>query len=58
MRIWEFSKDDSGANMVEYALLVALIGVAAIGSIFPAISNGINSIFNKAGETLVNTAGS
>ena len=40
-----FIKDESGAGMVEYALLVALIGVALIGTIL-ALTSGINTAFN------------
>ena len=40
-------KDESGAGMVEYALLVALIGVLLIGTLV-ALAGGINSTFNTA----------
>jgi Flp pilus assembly pilin Flp len=52
MRVWQFWSDDSGANMVEYALLVALIGIACVGTIFPGIRDGVASIFNAAGNPL------
>lgn len=34
--------------MVEYALLVSLIAIVCVGSIFPGIRNGIQSIFAEA----------
>ncbi len=40
-------KDESGAGMVEYALLVALVGVLLIGTMV-ALTGGINSAFNSA----------
>ncbi len=40
-------KDESGAGMVEYALLVALIGVVLIATLV-ALAGGINSTFNTA----------
>ena len=40
-------KDESGAGMVEYALLVALVGVLLIGTLV-ALSSGITSAFNTA----------
>ena len=40
-------KDESGAGIVEYALLVALIGVILIGTLV-ALAGGINTTFNTA----------
>ncbi len=40
-------KDESGAGMVEYALLVALIGVLLIATLV-ALSGGIAATFNTA----------
>ncbi|MCH9053516.1 MAG: Flp family type IVb pilin [Proteobacteria bacterium] len=40
-------KDESGAGMVEYALLVALIGVLLIATLV-ALAGGINGAFNTA----------
>ncbi len=45
--IKRFVRDEEGANMVEYALLVALIGVLLIGTI-TALKDGIDSAFTKA----------
>ena len=40
-------KDESGAGMVEYALLVALVGVLLIATLV-ALAGGINTTFNTA----------
>ncbi len=40
-------KDESGAGMVEYALLIALVGILLIGTLV-ALAGGINSAFNSA----------
>ena len=40
-------KDESGAGMVEYGLLVALVGVLLIGTIV-ALTGGIATAFNTA----------
>ena len=40
-------KDESGAGMVEYALLIALVGILLIATLV-ALAGGINSTFNTA----------
>lgn len=50
-KIRNFFKDESGANMVEYALLVALIGVALIGTV-TALTGGITGTFTTATTAL------
>ncbi len=40
-------KDESGAGMVEYSLLVALVGVLLIGTII-SLTGGIATAFNSA----------
>lgn len=47
--------EDEGAGMVEYALLVGLIGVMLVGAL-TVLRGGIGNLFNKASNTL-NTAG-
>lgn len=42
-----FVKEESGATMVEYAILVALIAVAVI-AIVTTLGNKIDSTFQKA----------
>ena len=45
-----FAKDESGQDLLEYALLVALIALVAFGAIQMA-GNSVNSIFsNIAGK--------
>jgi len=44
------SKDDAGASLVEYALLLALIAVVAIGALAflgGAVSNTLNNVANN-----------
>ncbi len=48
-------KDESGAGMVEYSLLVALVGVLLIGTIV-ALTGGINTAFNTALTPMGGTA--
>lgn len=47
--------DEEGAGMVEYALLVGLIGVTLIAAITP-LRNAISDIFGRA-STALNSAG-
>ena len=45
--------DESGATMVEYALLVVLIGlIAATGA--NLLGNGLNDLFSKIGSVVSN----
>ena len=46
-KIRNFFKDESGAGMVEYGLLVALIGVVLIGTI-NLLTGGLTNTFSKA----------
>ncbi len=47
-------KDESGAGMVEYSLLVALVGVLLILTIY-ALTQGIGTAFNTATTALGGT---
>jgi pilus assembly protein Flp/PilA len=49
--IQAFWKDEQGASMAEYALLMALIAVATIGAI-TALRDQIITIFNSATSTM------
>lgn len=51
-----FFKDESGATMVEYALLVALISVAA-GAIILAVGSEVKDAFQSV-ENCLKTPGS
>ena len=53
-KLINFFKDDEGAGLVEYALLVALIAVVTIAAI-NGLQNGIEGVFNNAAGQL-NTA--
>jgi pilus assembly protein Flp/PilA len=43
--------DDSGQDLIEYALVAALIALSAIGAM-TALTNKINNEFNKVGNSL------
>jgi pilus assembly protein Flp/PilA len=47
-RIW---KDDSGQDLIEYALMAGFVAVAA-GAIMPGVSSSISSIFSKVGSVM------
>jgi pilus assembly protein Flp/PilA len=48
-----FGREESGATMVEYALLVVLIGlIAATGA--NVLGNGLNVLFSKIGSVVSN----
>lgn len=47
----KFINDESGATMVEYAILVALIAVAAIVIIL-AVGQQVNNAFQKVSDEL------
>ena len=46
-----YSKDESGATMIEYALIGALISIAAI-SVLPNIGGDIKDTFNRMNDAL------
>lgn len=46
-----FMNDEEGAGMVEYALLVALIGILLIGAI-GLLTGAIGNVFGNAQTTL------
>ena len=46
-------RNEEGAGMVEYALLVALIGIILIG-VIGFLTGAIDGVFNNAGNTLNN----
>jgi pilus assembly protein Flp/PilA len=45
--------DDSGQDLIEYALVAALIGIAAV-SAMRVLSNTIGNTFNSVGNSLTN----
>lgn len=48
MRLW---KEEEGQDLIEYALLIVLIGLAAAAA-FPTIGKTINTIFTNANTCL------
>src|SRR3954467_11364661 len=59
LRTWleaKFGKDEEGASMVEYILLVALIALAVIAAVV-FLKDQVNSKFNQSGSSL-SSAGS
>jgi pilus assembly protein Flp/PilA len=53
MRLW---KEEEGQDLIEYALLVALIAVIAAAA-FPPVGNAIHTIFETAETCLTSTTG-
>ena len=50
-RFRSFAKDDSGQDVLEYALLVALIALVAVGAV-AAAGTQVNTIFNSIASQL------
>ena len=50
-KLINFFKDEEGATMVEYALMLALIAIVCIVAV-TAIGNNANSTFNTAATKL------
>ncbi|MGC8883005.1 MAG: Flp family type IVb pilin [Bryobacteraceae bacterium] len=55
--IWKLRiyKDTRGQDLIEYALMVGFIAVAA-GAVIPGVVTSIRSIFEKISGALVNSA--
>ena len=51
-RLW---REETAQGMAEYALLAALVAVAAIGAI-TLLGNNITDVFNSVGNELVNAS--
>ena len=57
VRSWlttKFARDDRGANLVEYILLVSLIAMAVIAAVV-FVGGQLGNSFNTAGSKLSNT---
>lgn len=50
-RARDFSRNDEGATMVEYGLMVALIAIVCIGAV-TTIGTNLNSVFVDIGNSL------
>jgi pilus assembly protein Flp/PilA len=51
----QFIKDESGQDLIEYALVAGLIGLAAVtamGSLGKTISNGFNTVGTQLSTSL------
>ena len=44
--MYRFGRDDEGASLVEYAILVALIAIVAIAAV-QSLGNGITQVFQN-----------
>jgi pilus assembly protein Flp/PilA len=55
-RLQVFAQDDSGQDLLEYALLVALIALVAVAAVTTA-GTQVNNIFTKIGTALTTAAG-
>lgn len=47
-----FLKDESGQDLVEYALLLVFLSLAAI-AIIPTLGNTVNAVFSRANSSLI-----
>jgi len=50
-KLINFFKDEEGATMVEYALMLALIAIVCIGAV-TAIGDSANTTFNDAASNM------
>ena len=51
LRLQSLSKDEEGATMIEYGLLVALIAVVLIG-VITLLGEGLDGIFGEAKDAI------
>jgi pilus assembly protein Flp/PilA len=51
--LWQ---DTEGQDLVEYALMVGMVAVAAVAAM-PALSTSISTVFSKVSSTLTSAAG-
>lgn len=52
MKLPSFATDTQGQDLVEYALLLVFVALAAI-SMLPVLGNAINSVFSQSTSALV-----
>jgi len=50
-----FANDESGQDLIEYALIAGLIAVGAIAAM-TLLSNNIGTTFNSAGNSITNAS--
>jgi pilus assembly protein Flp/PilA len=54
MRIW---KDESGQDLIEYALMAGFVAVAA-GALMPSVASSVSTIFSKISSVMSGASGS
>ena len=54
-RVKDFLKDETGQDLVEYALLLVFVALAAI-AVLPVLGKAVNNVFSQSASSL--TAGS
>ena len=50
--IKKFIRDEEGQDLVEYALLLVFIALAAI-AVLPTLGSAINNVFSRSASTLI-----
>ena len=50
-QLHQFSEDESGQDLVEYALLGALMALGAVSSL-KTVASGVASVFTTVGSTI------
>lgn len=55
--IKNFMKDETGQDLIEYALMAGFVAVAA-GSIMPGVSSNISTIYSKVSSSMTRAAAS
>ncbi|MGA1983045.1 MAG: Flp family type IVb pilin [Acidobacteriaceae bacterium] len=50
----KFVADDSGQDLIEYALVAALVGLGAVASM-RGLANSLDNAFNGVGNALTNS---
>ena len=54
---WEIWSDERGQDIIEYALLAALVTVSAV-AVVPGVSSSINIVFSKVNSVMILAASS
>jgi pilus assembly protein Flp/PilA len=53
--LMRISRDRSGQDLIEYAMMAGFVAVAA-GAIMPAVSSSISTIFSQVSSVMTNAA--
>ncbi len=54
---WQIWSDQRGQDVIEYALLAALVAVSAV-AVVPGVSSSINIVFSKVNSVMILAASS